>query len=90
MTVAETSIIAYDQHKAQGKVGRQAKSLFDFMDFNVDYSRRELARFTGMELSSVCGRINEMILVGMIREGEKRKCQITGRLVSPVYKDNLF
>jgi hypothetical protein len=43
-----------------------------------------------MELSSVCGRINEMISVGMIREGEKRKCQITGRLVSPVYKDNLF
>jgi len=33
MTVAETSIIAYKEHRATGKVGSQALSIFDAMDF---------------------------------------------------------
>jgi hypothetical protein len=87
MPVAETSKIAYQDHKAQGKVGRQAQALYEFMDENVPYSRKELSKATGMELASVCARVNEMIDVGMLREVEKRKCLITGRLISPVVKD---
>lgn len=90
MTVADTSIIAYKEHKALGKVGKQAQALFDYMDFGIEYSRKELARSTGMELSSVCGRVNEMLEVGMLKEGDKRKCKITGKLISPVYKYQLF
>lgn len=90
MTVADTSIIAYLDHKLQGKVGRQAQSLYEFMEDNVDYSRKELSRLTGMELSSVCARVNEMVDVGMLREVTRRKCKITGRLISPVVKDGLL
>ena len=90
MTVAETSIIAYKEHKAAGKVGSQAMSIFDAMDFHKDYSRRELVAVTGLELSSVCGRVNEMLQVGMLKEVSQRKCKITGKTIKPVVKISLF
>lgn len=90
MTVAETSIIAYKQHRATGKVGSQALSIFDAMDFHKDYSRRELVAVTGLELSSVCGRVNEMLQAGMLKEVSSRKCKITGKTIKPVVKISLF
>ena len=88
--IAETSVIAYKEHKAAGKVGSQALSLFDAMEFHKDYSRRELAGLTGLELSSVCGRVNEMLQIGMLKEVSQRKCKITGKTVKPVVKISLF
>lgn len=90
MTVAETSIIAYKEHRATGKVGSQALSIFDAMEFHKDYSRRELVAVTGLELSSVCGRVNEMLQVGMLKEVSSRKCKITGKTIKPVVKISLF
>lgn len=88
--IAETSVIAYKEHKAAGKVGSQAMSLFDAMEFHKDYSRRELANLAGLELSSVCGRVNEMLQIGMLKEVSQRKCKVTGKTVKPVIKVSLF
>lgn len=90
MSVAETSIVAYKEHRATGKVGSQAMSIFESMEFNKDYSRRELVKLTGLELSSVCGRVNEMLQIGMIQEVDQRKCSITGKTIKPVVKLSLF
>lgn len=90
MSVAETSINAYKEHKAQGKVGTQAMRIFDAMLFGKDYSRRELVGITGLELSSVCGRVNEMLQVGMLKEVAPRKCKVTGKTINPVVKTSLF
>ncbi len=90
MSVAKTSIDAYKQHKAEGKVGAQAMRIFDAMLFGKDYSRRELMGITGLELSSICGRVNEMLQIGMIKEVAPRKCKVTGKTVKPVVKTSLF
>lgn len=90
MSVATTSIDAYREHKASGKVGRQAQQILDSMIPGVHYSRRELMISTGLELSSICGRVNELLAIGMIKEGSPRKCSITKKTVSPVVKDSLF
>ena len=90
MTVAETSIIAYKEHRATGKVGSQAMNIFDTMQFHSDYSRRELVALTGLELSSICGRVNEMLQIGMLQEVRPRKCKVTGKTVKPVVKLSLF
>ena len=90
MSVAQTSIDAYKEHRAKGKVGSQAMSLFDAMQFHEDYSRRELAGLTGLELSSICGRVNEMLQIGMLKEVSPRKCKVTGKTVKPVVKISLF
>ena len=90
IVIAETSVIAYKEHKASGKVGSQAIKIFDKIEFHKDYSRRELAQLTGLELSSICGRVNEMLQVGMLKEVSSRKCRVTGKTVKPVVKLSLF
>jgi hypothetical protein len=90
MTVAQTSINAYKEHQATGKVGAQAQAILDFMQEGDNYSRRELAVLTGLELSSICGRVNELLEVGLLVEGTKRKCMVTKKTVSPVIKNSLF
>lgn len=84
MTVASTSIAAYREHQAAGKIGLQAQKILDTMLAGKDYSRRELAALAGLELSSVCGRVNEMLGIGLIEEGPPRKCKVTGKTVRPV------
>lgn len=90
MTVAETSIAAYREHRDSGKLSAQASYILSCMEFGDDYSRRELAYECGLELSSVCGRINELLAVDLVRELPARKCKITGRTVKPVSKVILF
>jgi len=90
MTVAQTSIKAYKEHRASGLVGKQAQAILDFMTPGVSYSRRELARKMGLDLSSVCGRVNELLEIGMLTEGSKRRCTITHKTIVPVIKDSLF
>jgi hypothetical protein len=90
IVIAETSVIAYKEHKAAGKVGSQAMTIFDAMGFSKDYSRRELVALTGLELSSICGRVNEMLQIGMLKEVNHRKCKVTGKTVKPVVKLSLF
>jgi predicted transcriptional regulator len=86
MSVAETSIIAYDEHKENGKVGKQSILLLAYMKPNVFYSRRELAYATGIDLSAVCGRINELVKFGLVIEGAKRPCYMTKKLIQSVGK----
>jgi hypothetical protein len=90
MTVAQTSISAYKEHIATGKVGAQAQAILDFMNQGDNYSRRELSVLTGLELSSICGRVNELLEVGLLVEGTKRKCMVTKKTVCPVIKNSLF
>ena len=90
MTVANTSINAYKEHRASGKLGNQAREIFNAMQFNVTYSRRELVKLTGLELSSVCGRVNELVSSGLLMEMPSRKCMVTGKTVKPVAKSQLI
>ncbi len=84
MTVADTSIEAYEEHKAEGKVGAQSNMILKKMRPNTNYSRRELSRLTGIDLSSICGRVNEMLSVGLLVEDAQRKCLITSKKINPV------
>lgn len=84
MSVATTSIHAYQEHRDSGKVGRQARTILFSMPVGVSYSRRELAELTGIEISSICGRVNELVSIGLLEETPTRRCRITGKSVHPV------
>lgn len=84
MAVADTSIEAYDEHKAAGKVGAQAHMILGMLEDSRNYSRKEISKLVGIELSSVCGRVNELLAVGLLVEDEKRKCSITGKTIHAV------
>jgi len=84
MNIADTSIAAYREHKDTGKLGKQASTLLAKMNPNRDYSRKELSRETGIELSAICGRVNELLSIGLLEELEPRKCNITGKRIHPI------
>ena len=82
----DTSLSAYLELSDAGEIGaRQAEVLQFLIDHSHDdYSRRELASLTGIELCSVTGRVNELMRKGLIVEGPQRKCRISGSSVHPV------
>jgi len=84
MTVTSTSIEAYIEHKDTGKLGKQASAVLERMSPAKDYSRRELASLTGFDLSAICGRVNELLALGMLEELSPRKCSITGKNIHPI------
>lgn len=83
------SIENYHAHEASGALGRQAGAIYTHLSDGARRSRAELAMQTGMRLSSVCGRVNELLHAGLIEEGESRKCYVTGRTIRPVFRPRL-
>jgi hypothetical protein len=84
MTVSDTSIKAYKEHQEEGKVGKQAQFILSNMKYPFDYSRRELSQMFNLELSSVCGRVNELLQIGLLEEMPARQCKITKKTIHPV------
>lgn len=92
MTAATTSIENYREHKSSGKLGAQASEIVKFLTrySDRDWSRAELAEAMNLRLSSVCGRVNELIQSKHVQPQHPRRCQITKKTVSPVRLAGLF
>ena len=60
--INETSIEAYQSLSVAGYLQpKEAQVMSVFTDESIALTRRQLAAKTGMELSSVCGRVNSLI-----------------------------
>ena len=81
--VNETSIRGYDALKASGFKGQHA-AIVSHMEPGQIYSRRALAKLTGLETSAVAGRCNELLAEGSIVVCGHIRCPITGRTVEAV------
>lgn len=92
MTAAETSIEAYRDHRTSGRLGDQARSIVEFLAVRTgtDWSRGELADTMRLRLSSVCGRVNELLASGHIEVATVRPCRMTGKRVETVRLRGLF
>lgn len=92
MNVATTSIEAYREHRSSGKLGDQAREIVEYLARNTaqDWSRAELAEALDLRLSSVCGRVHELLQSQHVESAPARRCQITGKKVNPVRLKGLF
>lgn len=84
MSAATTSIAAYREIKRDGTLSAQQARIMAVIAHGMDYSRRELATLAKVELSAVCGRVNELVEDGYLIEGASRPCRITGKTIHPV------
>jgi hypothetical protein len=84
MAVASTSVENLREHRRSGKLSGQMLAIYNACRPGLDYSRMELSNITGLRLSSVCGRVHELLEVGLLEEVGVRQCMLTGRRVSPV------
>lgn len=85
VTVADTSLDAYRDHRNSGELGAQQKKVMLFFHMKGgEYTRSELAEKIPMRLSSVCGRVNELVKLGYLVEASRRPCNVTGVNAHPL------
>ena len=80
-----TSMIAYKEHNESGKLDQQKQHIKKLLLTEYPLSRREISKATNIEISSVSGRVNEMIKMGVVEETTKRKCMFSKKLITPVH-----
>ncbi len=81
MTVRTTSLEAYEAIKQSGITGQQSIKILKWLADNGTASRSQVSVGTGIAINAVCGRVNELIKLNMIQEGDKIKCPVSGRMV---------
>jgi len=64
--VTETSRAAYWSLVGEHKLQPMQEKILDLLCDNVPRTRKEIRDATGLELSSVCGRINSLIALGVL------------------------
>lgn len=84
MSVSDTSIEAYHDHRHSGAFSRQQRQLLAAMHAGNDYSRTELEQLTGIRLSSICGAVADLLELGALIRMPPRPCKVTGRRINPV------
>ena len=79
--VKETSLMAYQEHKASGKALSQRLQIFEFIKANQSVTRKQIELGLGIGINAVCGRVNKLLEMGMIEVAFKDKDPVTDRLV---------
>ena len=75
---AETAINHFHSPTFQYRtVQKQEAQILDVMRPGKEYTLTELAHATKLEKSSVSGRVNHMLHVGLLVKGQRRKCYFT-------------
>tara|TARA_R100001443_G_scaffold2273_1_gene7667 strand:- start:275 stop:544 length:270 start_codon:yes stop_codon:yes gene_type:complete len=83
--VRNTSIIAYNELKANGKQPTQKQIILNTLKKNIrPMSLQEICDVTNMQINAVSGRVNDLKKANMIEEAPSRKCSITRKTIKPV------
>ena len=87
--VRDTSIQAYRKLKANGTINAQEFEIINYLlkTGNKALTRREIEEGVGIRGSSVCGRVNSLLMKEppILAETLQRKCKISGETAHPVY-----
>ena len=77
--VAKTSLEAYGAFMLGGELPRQQRAVVDVLGNHPGgMTRAEIAQASGLRLSSVCGRVGELLERGAVEEAARRPCSVTG------------
>ena len=83
--MTSTSIEAYKTISENGTVGQQAEDILSFLQIQGHpMTNKEIQTATGLEISSVSGRVNDLKKHGMVKVVGKRLCKVTGNTASIV------
>ncbi len=91
-SVRTTSKIAYKEITEDGTRLTQANAIYELIKDAIknpfyDYknlSLREIKVHCNYDINAISGRVNELKKNGKLKEDDKRKCSISGRLITPL------
>lgn len=76
--VARTSVDAYYAMVASDSITAGQRAVLAAFQTGGTFTRAELQEATGLRSGSVCGRVFELVRDGVLEEGERRPCSVTG------------
>lgn len=76
--VSDTSVEAYAKYCAANKVSPAQQTVLYVLAYYGPQTRQDIARLSGLSLSSVCGRVRELVLEGAICNHERVQDVLTG------------
>lgn len=76
--VADTSMEAYQQYCWNNKVSPAQARVLWTLAFHGPLTRQDIAQRSSTRLSSVCGRVRELMLAGVIVNAERVHDVVTG------------
>ena len=82
--VAESSIQNFYAELHNGGLQLRERQILLAMKPNTNYTRLELSEASGITINNVAGRVNSLVAKGVLVEGEKRLCRISGRNVGTI------
>lgn len=83
--IRDSSFLSYQEAINTGAIGEQCQRIAEaVIEANQPVTRRELELLTGISISSISGRVNEMVKLGILKELDLSICPITGRRVHPL------
>lgn len=75
----DTSKDALAEHRSSGKLGAQQQAVYAALTKSGQaFTRAELAKHLDMTHGAACGRVNELMKLGLVVETERRTCAVTG------------
>jgi hypothetical protein len=92
MNVRTTSKIAYKEITEEGTRLKQADAIYELVKNVIknplyefkNLSLREIQAHCNYDINAISGRVNELKKNGKLKEDNKRKCSISGRLITPL------
>jgi hypothetical protein len=84
MTVASTSLAAYDELRSTGKLNARQRQVMAVIQPGRDYSLQELVMLCGLPINCVSGRVKELKDSGQLEHGPTRACSLTHKTIHPV------
>jgi len=81
--IRQTSLEAYTKYEEV--LQEQEMKVYEHIIKNNGVTRNEIAEETGIKISSVCGRVNNMLEMGIIFEGEKKEDKYTNSISNALY-----
>lgn len=90
MGAIDTRNEAFFQHRDSGKMGTQHNLILARIKASNakfgphDFSLREIAAITGLDINAVSGRCHELKQSGELVEQKQRACKVTHRTITPL------
>ena len=82
--VSTTSADTYHALRRDGSLTRQQTRIMAVIEHGTDYSGREIACMTGLDTSTVAGRLFDLCAAGVLETAPKRLCSYSQKMVEPV------
>lgn len=81
MVMRMTSLNAFNEISSNGVLGLQEQLVLDCIRENPKFTRKQVARYLDLDVSSVSGRVNGLMNKNLVTDSKKGKCPISGKVV---------